>query len=92
MFTENLTTFFADFGMPGTLNGGAVRGIFDAGFSLGDVGIGMAGIQPTYTLASASVVGDPVGQHLVVAGVTYYVAAHQPDGTGMSRLLLEVMA
>ncbi len=92
MFTEDLTTFFADFGTPGVLNGAAVVGVFDAGFALGDVGIGMAGTQPTYTLASAGVVGDPVGQQLVVSGVTYYVAAHQPDGTGMSRLLLEVMA
>lgn len=92
MFTEDLRIFFADFGVNATLNGASVRGIFDAGFALGEVGIGMAGTQPAYTLASASVSGDPVGQHLVVGGVTYYVAAHQPDGTGVSRLLLEALA
>jgi Phage Head-Tail Attachment len=75
------------------IGGGApVPGIFDNGYALGAVGIGMAGTQPTITLATASVSGEAVGQTLVVNGSSYYVAAHEPDGTGVSRLLLEVLA
>lgn len=75
-----------------TLAGAPVVGIFEAGFAIGQVGIGMAGTQPTFTLATANVVGEAVGQSLVVSGTTYYVAAHEPDGAGLSRLLLEKTA
>ncbi len=92
MFTEDLTTYFADFGVPATLGGTAVLGIFDMPYALGNVGIGMAGTQFAFTLATASVSGEAVGQTLVVNGNSYTVAAHEPDGTGLSRLLLEVLA
>lgn len=91
MFAENLNTFFADFGVDATLGGQTVRGVFDNASALGNVGlVGMAGTQPVFTLPTASIVGEPVGQTLVVSAVLYYVAVHEPDGTGMSRLLLEV--
>lgn len=90
MFTEDLPLYFADFGVDATLNGGAVRGVFDNAYALGSVGVGMAGTQPVFTLATASVGADPVGQALLVGADTYTVAAHEPDGTGLSRLLLEV--
>lgn len=90
MFTEDLSIFFADFGVPATLGGVAVVGLFDQAHELGNVGlVGMAGTQPVFTLATASLAGDPVGQPLVVNATTYSVAAHEPDGTGLSRLLLE---
>lgn len=93
MFVEDLSTFFADFGVAATLNGTAVRGVFDNGYALGNVGvIGMAGTQPAFTLPTAILNGEPVGQTLVVNSASYYVSAHEPDGTGMSRLLLEVLA
>ena len=88
-FVESLSPFFADFAVQATLAGQGVQGIFDNGYALGQVGIGMAGTQPTYTLPTASVVGEPVGQSLAIGAVTYYVAAHEPDGTGVSRLVLE---
>ena len=69
---------------------GYVRGIFDDGHSVGGVGAaGMAGTQPTFTLLTASLVGEPVGKSIVVNGFTYVVGAHEPDGTGVSRLFLE---
>ena len=90
MFVENHSIFMADFGVDATLAGQAVRGIFDNGFSLGDVGMaGMAGTQPVLTLPTASVPASPVGAAAVVNTVSYVVAAHEPDGTGISRLLLE---
>ncbi|MEN9885766.1 MAG: hypothetical protein RL758_344 [Pseudomonadota bacterium] len=92
MFVEDLSVFFADFGVPATLNGAAVTGIFDAAYAVGNVGIGMAGTQPVFTLATSGIVGEAVGQTLVVNAASYVVSAHEPDGTGMSRLLLEVAA
>jgi hypothetical protein len=87
--TEDLAPFFADFAVDATVNGQAVRGIFDNGFALGSVGIGMAGTQPTLRLRTADVAADPVGQAVSVNAVAYTVAAHEPDGTGMSMLMLE---
>ena len=88
---KDLDVFFSDFGVDATLAGVAVRGIFDNGHALGGVGLGgMADTQPAFVLPSNSFTGDPVGQTLVVNTASYYVSAHEPDGTGMSRLILEV--
>ena len=92
MFTEDLSAFFstAEFATAATLNGVAVSGIFDAPLALGGVGeYGMASTQPAYTLPGASVPANPVGLALVIGATSYVVAAHEPDGTGVSRLLLE---
>ena len=95
MFTENLSAFFADFGVAATLGGStAVRGVFDEAYALGSVGLaGMAGAQPVFTLPTASITpADPVGQPLVIGARAFTVAAHEPDGTGVSRLILEAAA
>ena len=73
-----------------TLNGVDVAGIFDNAYHAGDIGIGMASTQPAFTTLTTNVTGEAVGQLLVIHGTSYYVAAHEPDGTGMSLLLLEV--
>lgn len=73
-----------------TLNGVEVAGVFDNAYRAGDIGIGMASTQPAFTTLTAHVVGEAVGQLLTINGTSYYVAAHEPDGTGMSLLLLEV--
>lgn len=93
MFTEDLSAFFREFGSDAVLDGHPVRGIFDNAAALGSVGlVGMAGTQPVFTLPTSSIVGEPVGQTLVRASVTYVIEAHEPDGTGISRLFLEVSA
>lgn len=92
MFTEDLSAFMnvAEFATTVTLNGVPVSAIFDAAYALGSVGeYGMASSQPMLTLATADVPAAPVGQAVVANGVNYLVAAHEPDGTGLSRLLLE---
>ena len=92
MFVENTAAFFADFGQSATVGGVVVSGIFDNGYALGSVGaMGMASSQPTLTLATASVPANPVGTAVVVGGGNYLVGAHEPDGTGMSRLMLEAV-
>jgi hypothetical protein len=86
---ENFAAFTADFGVSCTVAGQAVQAIFDNGFAMGDVGLGMAGTQPMLTLPTTLVPASPVGVAAVVNATNYLVAAHEPDGTGMSRLLLE---
>lgn len=92
-FAEDLSVFFSatEFAATAaTLNGVAVKGIFDAAYDAAGAGAyGMASTQPTLTLATASVPVNPVGLAVVVNAVNYLVAAHEPDGTGVSRLLLE---
>lgn len=72
------------------LNGGAVTGIFDAAYEQGSAGaMGMASTMPMFTLPSDSVPANPVGQAFVHAAVAYTVVHAEPDGTGVTRLMLE---
>jgi hypothetical protein len=88
--TEDLAPFFAEFAVPATVNGATVRGIFDAGWQAAEVGlVGMSSARPMLTLPTAGLSADPVGQTAVVNGISYLVAVHQPDGTGVSTLMLE---
>jgi hypothetical protein len=91
MFATDAFFNTAEFAVTGVLDGAAVVGILDRGYALGNVGlVGMAGTQPVFTCPTPA--GDPVGQVLMVGTDRYVVAAHEPDGTGVSRLLLEVAA
>lgn len=73
-----------------TVGGSVVSAIFDNGNTLGNVGaLGMACTQPLLTLVSSDVPTNPVGTAVLVGAVPYLIATHEPDGTGISRLLLE---
>ena len=75
------------------VGGNALDVIFDNGYALGNVGLlGMATSQPSITLKTSNVPATPVGATVVIGAATYLVAAHEPDGTGVSRLLLEASA
>lgn len=90
MALDDPADYLAVFGDDATLAGGAVRVIFDRPHQLADVGqYGMASTQPSVAMATSQVPADVVGLSLVRLGITYVVAAHEPDGTGMSTLLLE---
>lgn len=106
-FVEDLTAFFNadEFAVQTTLAGVTVRGIFDNAYALADVGgAGMASTQPTLTLPTAQIPlivldwfryyatpFDPADLQMQIAGATYKVVAHEPDGTGVSLLLLELV-
>jgi hypothetical protein len=99
MFVENLAAFFGDFGpavngepVSATVGGASVSAIFDNGYALGSVGpIGMSSSQPMLTLPTANVPANPVGTAVVVGAANYTVGAHEPDGTGVSQLMLEAV-
>jgi hypothetical protein len=94
MLTEDLTAFF-DAGTSGLaqqvqVDGVARAAIFDAEHQLGGLAVaGIAAAQPMLLLPTAHVPASPVGKAAVVNAVTYTIVEHQPDGTGVSRLMLE---
>lgn len=95
MFAETLSVFFDVAGLATsvTLDGSTVAAIFDndhqlAPFTAAAVG-GMASSQPMLTLPTTSVPAAPVGKTAVVGSTAYTIVEHQPDGVGISRLMLE---
>lgn len=69
-----------------------VLGIFDDASAVGDVGeLGMATTRPTLLLPSAQVPANVRGMQVQVAGKHFTVEDDQPDGTGMTLLILEVL-
>lgn len=93
MFTEDFSAYMnlAEFATSVTLSGVTVAAIFDNAHALGSVGAyGMAAAGPVLLLASADVPAEPIGLAAVVSGTSYLVVAHEPDGTGVSRLILEL--
>ncbi len=90
----DLTPFFAgdEFAVDAVLAGAAVRGIFDGAYVSAGAGLGMSCTVPAFTLPTVGVSASVVGSALVIGTVSYFVAEHQPDGTGVSVLLLELSA
>jgi len=91
-FVENLAPFFStdEFASDATLNGVAVRGIFDAKpvVSFDEVG----GNNPVFTLPSADVPTDPRGLTLAITGgASFKVRDWDADGTGVTTLQLEAV-
>lgn len=92
MIGDDLTPFF----VPGefshaddTLAGAPVLGIFDAEYVSNGGGFGMADARPAYMMATAQVPVESEGILLVHKGESYRVAASEPDGTGITVLMLE---
>ena len=76
-----------------TLAGGAskvIEGVFDNAYlaaqGLGDAGVGTS--SPAITVLSSDVVGVSRGDTVVVGGTTYYVVEPQPNGSGLTVLIL----
>lgn len=96
MFIEDLDAFMdtdTGFAQLVTVNSVSVKAIFNNSYAAGSVGLlGMAGSQPALEIKTADVPASPLGMAVVVNGTNYLVAAHEPDGTGMSVLLLESAA
>jgi len=95
MFNEVFDVFFdqSEFAVTATVDGQSMSIIFDAAYAVGDVGLyGMASVSPVVTLPTAKVPTDPIGKSVVINTKSYLITAHQPDGTGVSTLMLEAAA
>jgi hypothetical protein len=88
MFAEYLSPFFntAELATAATLDGASVTGIFDNAYT---EAFGMASRAPMFTLPSANAAAATQASVLVVDGSTYRVTSVQPDGTGVTTLMLE---
>ena len=78
--------FFSDFSIDLTVNGVAVRGIFDNAFGRAFGGM-IDGSGPMVRLPSSVLAarGNPV----VIASTQYVITSVEPDGTGLTVLRLE---
>jgi len=87
MMQEHLDPFFADFAVAMTLPSSAVvMGLFDNEFV--DV-YGTVQSAKVFTCAEAEITGLAVGNAVTLGGASYTVAEKQPDGTGLTRVLLK---
>lgn len=84
-FTENLDPFFADYGVAATVNGVQVIGIFDKAYQE-RFGV-VSGTEPI--LIVQSTVSAAEGQTVVIGSSSYKVASIEPDGTGITVLVLK---
>lgn len=65
-----------------------VPGIFRKPSSVAGLGIGAVDTSPTVTVASSAVMDEPDEKQIEVAGVPYIIGKAEPDGTGLTKLIL----
>jgi len=72
-----------------TIDGVPVQGLFTDAYASANVGpYGMASSTPTVTVPSSAITTDPVGSAITVNGTNYQVVSTEPDGSGLTRLIL----
>lgn len=90
MFTEDLSVFLdtaQGFAVNATLGAATVPVIFDNAFA-DALGI-VAATQPVALGTSADLAAATVGGTITINAVAYTIAEIQPDGTGLTRLMLK---
>ena len=89
MFVEDLSVFTDtdDFAVTAIVDGSSVDGILGNEFVLVDF---VESRKPVFDCATAEIVGVAHGDTVTVGGGTYKVRGIQPDGTGMTKLILEL--
>jgi hypothetical protein len=73
-----------------TLGGAPVLGMYDASYVRTGGGMGMSDTSQVYLLPTALVPDDVIGMQLVHKGTSHSVVDVEPDGTGLSVLVLGV--
>lgn len=98
MFADNIDAFFRlnGHGVAATYTRAGVAkqitGIFDRDYFAADMGgrVAVSSSQPRFTCASAALPsGAGNGDTLAINGTTYTVRVVEPDGTGVTQLVLE---
>jgi len=86
------TTLLSDFGVDIDIGTKVIKGIFDSPHNPLTVGAEMQfSVQETFILVQTSdVSGVGYGSTLTIDSKSYVVTDVQPDGTGMSTLMLEL--
>jgi len=90
-FAEDYSAYFKDFGviaMGGTctVNAVSTEGIFDKEY--GEI-FNMDGNKPVLLIKTSDIGSAVRGSAVVVNAASYTIAGIEPDGQGMTRLILE---
>lgn len=87
-FTEDLSVFFnpTEHGTAALLDGAPVQGIFASSYAQAFEGV--SGADTTYMLPSTQAAAAAPGSTLLVGSTTWRVRSVQPDGTGVTLLML----
>ncbi|MBT9168677.1 MAG: hypothetical protein DDT19_02025 [Syntrophomonadaceae bacterium] len=94
MFWErDIDTFFSDFAVDAVYTRGTVqrniRVLFDEDYkTIMDELVGVEGIESSAICRTSDVRDAVHNDTLTISGVTYFVVGIQPDGTGITTLLL----
>jgi len=88
MFVEDFSEFFieSELATNARIGSSIVAGIFDNQFV--EVN-GIEGVRPVFTCAASNVVDLSFEKSIEINNITYKVAGVQPDGTGLTNLVLE---
>ncbi len=88
-FTENLDAFLSvdEFAVSATLGASTFSVIFDRAHL---ESLGISATQPVAVAKTSDVSSATRGTSITINGTAYTVMDNQPDGTGMTTLLLEV--
>ena len=86
-FVEDLNVYLSDHGIAATVGAAAITVIFDTDY--GDPMGLIAGNRTVITCISSQVAAADVGTAVTIGATSYTVAEVQPDGTGITRLILE---
>lgn len=98
MFVDNIDAFFrlnghgvaATYTHAGTAT--TITGIFDRDYFGAELGahVSVSSSQPRFTCSTAALPsGAANGDTITIAGATYTVRVVEPDGTGVTKLVLE---
>lgn len=84
----DLPLMLTDFGVNATLSvGGTATGVFDNGYV--DVLQIVGSASRAFTGSAADLAAVTIGSTLTIDSVAYTVAALEPDGTGVTRVILK---
>lgn len=72
-----------------SIGGVEVDGVFENEHAVAGGGLGMAMTNPRFTLPTDRVPEAPEGLQITCKNDLYTVVEHEPDGTGLSVLVLE---
>ncbi len=83
----DLPAMFPDFGIPAIVGGVALTALFDDEYAAALDAV--AGSTPVLMVQTASVPAVALGAAVVADSTNYTVVGIQPDGTGITRLILQ---
>lgn len=90
MFTEDLTPFFDDFAIEVDFKGTKFQGIFENDFDVVDVGnVVVDSSSPKLLCQSVDVALVKTDDSLKINGEFFSVVSIQPDGTGVTNIILQ---